>query len=458
MNSLRFKRLIAWLLGLTILVPPVVDAQALVQLATAALISPPSAQSQRPQVQSIQAGLERAASLEQLIAGALLSHPGVIVLRAQAQAAESGVDSARWQFYPTPSVAVEAVGGSGSDPNYRGDSHVTTLRLQQPLWTGGRLTAGLNKAQASATATQASLEEVRQQLALRVVQSYGDWLAAHGRTQSYNQSIAVHLRLSDQVKRRIEQGVAADSDRILVESRLANLRGDVALALGQKYTALARLGQLLGHHTDDTQLIAVLAPPRPVNANLQALLDLSAHPTIQKMQAQAKVQEAVIDERRADLSPEVYLRAEQQYGNYAIANVASESRIFIGLNSRFGAGLSSQSNVQAARAQHQAALAEVEVQVRSISEQILADHALATLTQARMTALKASLASAGQVSDSYERQFLAGRKTWQDVMNAAREINQTEVQLIEAQATQVAVTWRLAISTQGLAAVTGGAP
>ena len=158
MNSLRFKRLIAWLLGLTILVPPVVDAQALVQLATAALISPPSAQSQRPQVQSIQAGLERAASLEQLIAGALLSHPGVIVLRAQAQAAESGVDSARWQFYPTPSVAVEAVGGSGSDPNYRGDSHVTTLRLQHPLWTGGRLTAGLNKAQASATATQASLE------------------------------------------------------------------------------------------------------------------------------------------------------------------------------------------------------------------------------------------------------------------------------------------------------------
>ena len=176
------------------------------------------------------------------------------------------------------------------------------------------------------------------------------------------------------------------------------------------------------------------------------------------MQAQAKVQEAVIDERRADLKPEVYLRAEQQFGNYSIANAASESRLFIGMNSRFGAGLSSQSNVQAARAQHQAALADVQVQERALSEQILADHALATLSQARMTALTASLAATGQVSESYERQFLAGRKTWQDVMNAAREINQTEVQLVEAQATQVAVTWRLAISTQGLAAVTGGAP
>lgn len=399
-----------------------------------------------------------AGTLEQLITAALQSHPAVTAQRAQAQAAESGVDSALWQFYPTPSVAVEAVGGSGSDPNYRGDAYVTTLRLQQPLWTGGRLTAGLSKAQATATATQASLEEVRQQLALRVVQTYSDWLAAHGRGQSFDKSIEVHLRLSDQVNRRIEQGAAAQSDRILVESRLANLHSDSVQARGQRDTALARLGQLLGHSLEDAELIALLAPPRSVNAKLQALLDVSAHPTIQKMQAQAKVQEAVIDERRADLKPEVYLRAEQQFGNYSIANAASESRLFIGMNSRFGAGLSSQSNVQAARAQHQAALADVQVQERALSEQILADHALATLSQARMTALTASLAATGQVSESYERQFLAGRKTWQDVMNAAREINQTEVQLVEAQATQVAVTWRLAISTQGLAAVTGGAP
>ena len=43
-------------------------------------------------------------------------------------------------------------------------------------------------------------------------------------------------------------------------------------------------------------------------------------------------------------------------------------------------------------------------------------------------------------------------------MNAARELAQTEIQLADIESTQVVVTWRLAINTQGLAAVTQGRP
>ena len=45
----------------------------------------------------------------------------------------------------------------------------------------------------------------------------------------------------------------------------------------------------------------------------------------------------------------------------------------------------------------------------------------------------------------------------QDVMNAARELAQTEAQLSDTQAAQVVVSWRLAIGTRGLAAVLGAA-
>ncbi len=55
----------------------------------------------------------------------------------------------------------------------------------------------------------------------------------------------------------------------------------------------------------------------------------------------------------------------------------------------------------------------------------------------RYTARKISLQAAGEVSTSYDRQFLAGRKSWLDVMNAARELAQTATQLAEVQATQV---------------------
>ena len=87
--------------------------------------------------------------LERLMALALASHPSAQSQRAQLQSAQSGLDSARWQFYPTPSIAVEQAHTASTDPSYRGDNRVATLRLQQPLYTGGRLSAGMDKAKAS---------------------------------------------------------------------------------------------------------------------------------------------------------------------------------------------------------------------------------------------------------------------------------------------------------------------
>lgn len=397
----------------------------------------------------------RAQTLERLIASALQGHPAVQGQQAQESAAKAGLDSANWQFYPTPTVSVENAQISGTDPGYLGDNTVSTLRLQQPLWTGGRLTAGVDKAQAGVIVSRASLVETQQQLALRVVQAYGDWLTSHLKTQANEKSLAAHNRLHEQVKRRIEQGASAEADLILAVSRLNLVAADLSLARAQKDIAVARLGQLLGSQIDAAALTNAIAAPRVVNPNVQTLLNqaLTVNPTVQKAQAQAKLQEATIAERRADLSPDVYLRAERQYGNYTYVNAPASSRLFLGLSTRFGAGLSSRSNIESARAQHQAALAEVEVQSRTLNEQVLADHALAVTSQARLDALRTSLNAARDVVESYDRQFLAGRKTWQDLMNAARELAQTEVQLADNQSSQVVSTWRLAIYTQGLAAV-----
>lgn len=59
---------------------------------------------------------------------------------------------------------------------------------------------------------------------------------------------------------------------------------------------------------------------------------------------------------------------------------------------------------------------------------------------------------------SYDRQFLAGRKSWLDVMNAAHERAQTESPRADLQSTQVVVTWRLASLTRGVADALGSKP
>jgi adhesin transport system outer membrane protein len=387
--------------------------------------------------------------LDQLISVALSSHPEAQVQLSLQESARADVDSANWQFYPTLSLAIENARSGELDPSSQGDSMVSILRLQQPLWAGGRLTAGLSKAEASVIVSQASLAQTRQQLALRVVQAYGEWLAAELKTRAYEKSRVTHVRLRDQVKRRIEQGVSAESDLILAVSRLQSVVAETAVARAQMDIALTRLGQLLG--MDPAAFKLAIVAPRPVSSSVQQQLEiaLEVSPALRKAQAETRVQKAVIAERRANLSPEVFLRVERQYGNASIRNAEPENRIVLGVDSRFGAGLSSLSNVKGAEAKYQAALAEVEVQRRTVNELVLADYALAVSSKVRVDALRDSLNAARQVSESYDRQFLAGRKTWVDVMNAARDLAQTEVQLADIQSTQVVVTWRLAIYTGG---------
>lgn len=398
--------------------------------------------------------------LESLITEALSSHPSQKSQTLLIQSAQAGLDNARWQFYPTPSVAVENANSSATDSAYSGDRTVTTLRLQQPLWTGGRLSAGLQKAEANMAVTRAALDDTRQQLALRVVQNYGDWLGAYLKMLANEKSMASHVRLREQVKRRIEQGISSDSDLTQAVARLESLASDMAVVRTQQDIALARLAQLVSHPVADRALSAALAIPQPLRFDLPALLKQAQtiNPSVQKAQALARAQESVIAERRADMYPEVYLRAEQQYGNYSYRNAPSESRLFIGLSSRFGPGLSSRSGLEGAQSQHQAALEEVNAQARAVNEQVQTDFALANSSQGRLTALKTSLKASQEVSNSYDRQFLAGRKTWLDVMNAARELAQTETQLADIESTQLVVTWRLVITTQGLNAVRAGQP
>jgi adhesin transport system outer membrane protein len=405
-------------------------------------------------------GTASAQVLENLVATALLSHPSAAGQRALVASAQAGLESAHWQLYPTPSATVESASSSANDPSYRGNPQVATFRLQQPLWTGGRLTAGIDKAQAGVGVSEASYQEVRQQLALKVLQAYSEWLSAHLKKQANEASQATHLRLREQVQRRISEGVSAQSDLVLAQSRLDAITADVVASVAQRDVALSRLGQLVGQAVQAKALEAAIARPRNLALSPQALLEqaLALSPSVQKAKYQAQAQLAVAQERSADLQPEFYARLEQQYGSFSYSSAAPETRLFVGVTSRLGAGLSSASNAQAARTQYEAALAEIEVQSRLVADQVSADKALAASASSRMSSVIASLGSAKELSESYDRQFLAGRKSWLDVMNAARELAQTETLLADLLSTQVIVTWRLDLSARGLDALTQTAP
>jgi adhesin transport system outer membrane protein len=162
------------------------------------------------------------------------------------------------------------------------------------------------------------------------------------------------------------------------------------------------------------------------------------------------MQEADVAERKGDLLPEVYARAEYQIGSASIAGAPDAQRIFVGLQSKLGAGLSSLAGIEASQNKVAVATADVENAQRGLAEQVLSDWNQLSTLKARQAALEASLEASRATSKAWDRQFLAGRKTWVEVMNSARELAQAETELADVLAARVLLAWRVALYTQGL--------
>lgn len=392
-------------------------------------------------------------TLPKLINAALLSHPSIASQKAQTQAAENGIETAKWQYFPTPSVNTERVNAATGDPFYGGDKKVTTVRLQQPLWTNGRLSAGKDKAQATLAYETADLNETSLQISLKVAQTYADLLASHWRLQSTEQSLATHQKLLAQVQRRVDLGAQSDADLQLAQTRLDSVKADLSATRARLESYTVRLKQLIGQSIHFDTLLADLSAPvtLPISQERALEVALAMHPSIQKARAQSQIQEAIVEENRSAFMPDVYVRAERQYGAFSVLTSNSfQDRIFLGLSTQLGAGLSVWSNVKAAQAKSLAAQEEVHAQTLSISEQVLTDYAQTERLAEQTQALASALASQEHVMSSHDRQFLAGRKSWTEVLNAARELAQAQAQLTDVKANHIAVSWRLALFVKGL--------
>lgn len=394
--------------------------------------------------------------LVQLIKNVLINHPAVHVQQGLLNAADVGVSNARWQYFPTPSVSFQSAKSDGTDPSYGGDRSVTLLALTQPLWTGGRLEAGINKSQAYVDVAAASLADTQLQLAIRVVQTYGDWLSAYRKAAAFQVGLHHHIRLKEQVERRIQEGQAAASDLDFALSRLASLEADMAQAHSQEQVSVSRLSQLLGRPVLSTALASSPAQAWPTVLGADDLLGKAQaySPALARARSNAQAQLATISEAKSATLPELSLRLERQHGNFNFGGSPQHSRAFIQFNSRLGAGLSNLGAVQEAVQRHAAAVSDIESQQRSLAEQVLTDLATLLTAQSRRKALQISADLSERVLASWDRQYLSGRKTWQDLMNSTREQVQVQVQLADLEGAQLVASWRIALTTGELQVLT----
>ena len=397
-------------------------------------------------------------SLEALLQSALEEHPLVDAGRAEIRSAEQGIKSARWQFFPTPGVEYQRAYADDADRNFQGDDYTAVFSLEQPLWSGGRISGGLASARAALGISQASLQENQRELALRVVQAYGEWLTASLQKDTLETSEQRHLKLFERVRRRMEGGVSTGTDLQLASGRLQSVKADRAAIEARERSAIAVLSELSGRSLTVSELANARRNLPQELVLLEANLvnsALSHSPSIERADAEVEAARAEIKTRRAQTRPDVFLRFERQFNNLQFANQGPESRVLVGVRSQFGAGLSSYSGIAEAQETVSAALAFRRSAELSIREQVRSDLASLNSFEIRLPPLQEATRTAIEVYESYQRQFLTGRESWLDVMNSARDLQQARLQLADVTAGHLTLSWRLYVLANPLQAIGG---
>jgi adhesin transport system outer membrane protein len=381
------------------------------------------------------------------------NYPPVASARSQLSSATAEMETAKWSFYPTPSAAYErgnkqVIGATDQDMKY--------FRLQQPIWTAGRLTAQKNKTESQFSQAKFSLEEQRLLAVFRWLQIWADYQNANQKILAYQDGEAKHFEYFQRIQRRAIEGYSAVSDIDLSQSRLASMRSEIQQFIVAKSQSKLRLEQMLGRPlTDDLLLKADSGwdnKPKYYSEFVEKLINIDnmtvadRHPATQKILMLVDVASAELSVIKSRNSPELYLRGEVRRGNLT----GTDHAVYFGLSTSFGAGLSNFSAINGALARVEAAQNDVNAKRMEIVELIQSEIENLKSHSERILQLEKSIESSKNYLLSSERQFLAGRRSWQDVLNTAREEVQLRVQISDSK-TQIWLAYqRLQILASGV--------
>ena len=379
---------------------------------------------------SVSATATEPLSLREAFRLALEGHPLVELRRGGIEAAKEDVEVAKWKRFPTVTAEGGRFIGGQSGALTNADQNTATWRIQQPLWTGGKIDSEINGMGLRTQIAEWSLAEVEQDLLNRVAQSYSDLVRLQDRVLIAVEHLAEHQRLFDQIRRRTDQQVSSEADVALAQARLQQAHTELTTLRAAVSNARSTLEQLVG------MPVARVERADESSVQLRDVAEVLAAarsyaPTRKRLEKERDVARNDVEARRALLYPNVSLRYEKFSG---AATLVSTDRMQVVLEYQPGAGLSSMPAIGAAVKRADMASSAIDSWSREIAEKTLNQYSEARAFVDQLEPSKAYAAAASGVMASYLRQYTTGRKSWLDVMNAQREQTQARYAAVDVAA------------------------
>lgn len=255
-------------------------------------------------------------SLEEAVKNAIENHPAISAARKASEASKAGIDEAQGELYP--SIDLRSAAGREQTENSTvindGDQHrsltrfESSLLIRQNLYTGGRISANIEKRKNLASeAFNAYLNE-REQTVFNAIDAYIELCRNRALIKLAGDNVKVHKEILEIVEERAKRGMAREADVIQVKGRLA-------LANAQHQRELANRGAASEQFTE-----AVGASPskdiqEPSDAQSKLPKDLAgaknsaltSHPSLAAREYNVRAANSAIKESKGAFQPQVAL-------------------------------------------------------------------------------------------------------------------------------------------------------
>ena len=201
------------------------------------------------------AGVVRAESLADAIALAYESNPTLQQQRSQLRALDETYVQARAGWRPTAGVDVTGnyskipqPNGVGGTSEVASNSGQATLRVTQPIYTGGRTAAQVRATEADVMAGRQALRLTEAIILQDVVTAYADVVRDQNQLSIHEHDVAVLQGEVDDARARFKAGEVTATDVAQVESQLAQSRTALTQAQGQLQIDRASYAALVGQN------------------------------------------------------------------------------------------------------------------------------------------------------------------------------------------------------------------
>ncbi|WP_226638362.1 TolC family outer membrane protein [Novosphingobium profundi] len=403
----------------------------------------------------------RAETLAEALASAYAGNPQLQGNRDLVAASDELVVQARAAYGPSLALSAQhtftaaRTRGTALPAEDQGFASSVELSLNQPLFTSGRLAAGIDAAEATRLSAREALRGQTQQLLLDVVSSY---VGVRRDTQLYaiavenyellrgqNDVIAARYALHDSTRPDLEQ----------TANRLELAAGRVIEARATVEASAARYRHLVGHYPQD------LAPPPPLPAlsTLETLYVTAEryNPNLTAATLTAAASRAQVRAARAQMRPQVSaFSALSRSPLSPYQNTVREEAVSAGVRltlQLYSGGLQS-SALRQAIAANLADQQFVEEARRTMRETLAANWSRLQAAEASLPRYLAAVQAGERAVDGVSRQETAGIRTLRDVLqvtndllNARTAAAQTEAEIYLRQAALLRDAGILSIAT-----------